>query len=254
MKRMLLEDAIRQGIITVGDALKGISGHYFAYKPVERIYTALPEETGWKAKQMFQTEQLGWCLERIGDEIHLVADQATEMQLFLCGKIGYESGVKTINRFCQNLYSNSLATKVIGMTKEMIIAGVSRSVKMNDKYWLGESYRCDYPIGEKLGMSYVISHYVYGMNLYNVYNGIERDNCCGIRPVAFLNPNIQIEFRSGDDGSREHPWHFFEEASEVPHTNSLKLELENLIKEGKEGRLRGEEVFTRIEKIVAKMK
>lgn len=222
MKIMLLTEAIRKGIIAVGDVSKGILGAYIEYKPEIKNCMLTPEQTGWTEEQLFRTEQLNWRLEKSGDEVILIADEATT-KIYLKGKIGYEKGIDSMNYLCRKLYTNPLAENVMIVNGDMFEKGLSHC---DSSYWVDSSSSDIY-----LGTEYfciciatngrMIDSFLYGLN-GNAYFGYY-----GIRPVVFLKSDVWVEIpeEREDYVSNKKTWRIFYPS---------KSELEQLIKECEE--------------------
>lgn len=222
-KTMLLEEAIRKGIIAVGDVSKGILGDYIEYKTERKNCVLTPEQTGWPEEQLFKTEHLNWRLEKVGDEVILIADDATMSKIYLKGKIGYEKGIDSMNYLCGKLYTNFLAENVIIVNGDMFERGVSYCAS---SYWVDSSssdiyFGTEYFCIRIASSGRMIDSFLYGLN-GNAYSGYY-----GIRPIVFLKPDVWVEIPEEieDYGSNKKAWHIFYPS---------KSELEQLIKECEE--------------------
>lgn len=202
MNTMLLTEAIQQGIVTVGDTKKGIIGDYIDYRPVEEKCILTPDQTGWREKQSFKTEQLCWRLEQVGSKVLLLPDEPTNSPIILKGKIGYDCGIQAMNYFVSKLFSSPMVDEVTVVTEEMFKAGISRCSKA---YWIGLSYLHIAADDIYLGMYYVFYDLVNTFNLYYP-SGYSDYSLYGVRPVVSLKPDIRIMISEGNYGFKERPW------------------------------------------------
>lgn len=202
---MRLEEAEWQRIVTVGNKRKGVRGDYLDYKPEHKKCVLTKGQTGCKEDQTFETEQLGWRIERFNNQLFLVADDATDAKLTLRGQLGYKNGIKAMDQMCKDLYSNSmLGCRAMNITKEMFES--FSSIISNKRYWLGLSYAFNYYEDGFFGMYYADDGSIDFYILYNSFDG-GFSNSFGVRPIVPLKSDIQVEILDCCDGSKEKPWH-----------------------------------------------
>lgn len=223
---MLLEDAIRKGIVKLGD--------YIYYKPVMKSCTLFFSQTGVEEPQTFETEPLNWQLRRDKNRIVVVAEYETNFKLTFKGKTGYDQGIKTLEFLCKELYSNSMASEVTTITEEL-----QRELALYGKetYWIasranftqsGYSYDC---------MHYARNNHIVATPLYDQC-GDSKVGCHAILPIVFLRADVQVVIPDEEKcGSKESPWQILEGISTAPseiNGSIARTELEQLIREGEE--------------------
>ena len=142
-----LEKALRKGIVKIGD--------YIDYKPEFGRCVLTEKQTGWDEDQEFETEELGWRLDKFQGDLVLIASEPTS-ELCLKGRTGYREGIGAMCTLCQSAYSNShFSKKVVPMAKG-IQKEIGRKYVTRGSYWLGSAaigtYYYDFPC---VGICYV---------------------------------------------------------------------------------------------------
>lgn len=195
---ILLEEAIQKGIVKMGD--------YLDYRPFHGTYSP-PEGLSKKRENpIFTTENFGWKLDKIDERLMLAADGVTAAKLWLFGRIGYDYGVDALNSIAGICYTDpKLADKAVSMTG-YIYKNLSPLNALEDlSYWLGSTYLHPYAPYTSFGLSYV---YCEHMNEYDLFysSGCEFSGNNGVRPAAYLKPNITLVLSEKNDGTKEKPW------------------------------------------------
>ncbi len=193
-----LEEALRQGIVKIGD--------YVDYRPKLGRCVLTGEQTGWKEDQKFETEELGWRLDKFQGDLVLIASKPTSA-LWLQGGTGYKEGLLAMDTLCRSAYSNPhFSKKVIPMTEEMQ-KEIGRKYVTRESYWLGSAavvtcydYACwgfGYVDGSVVDVVYANSR-----PLVSPYSD-ELNGCYGVRPAVYLKSKIQLKEGSG---TKSDPW------------------------------------------------
>ena len=200
MNTISLNEAIRQGKVKIGD--------YIEYHPMIGTCVLTEKQTGWHKEQVFKTEQLKWRVDKINEYIILIADKPTTTEVFLAGKIAYGNGVTSINQLCKQLYLDpAIAYKAICITASIQENMSECNIRNMNKYWLGNfsMYGSDYNWDTWLALGCICYGKCYAY-AYVYSNSKKCSNSLGVRPVVYLNPNIQIMEDKDCDGSEEKPW------------------------------------------------
>lgn len=112
------------GWITLGQAVElGIvkKGSYIDYHPEKKTTVFDRRETGWRDRQVWQTEDLRYMFAHLSQrgEIVIVSDTITDQSLHLQGEIGKNQAINTLQKVCNSLFSNNeLGAVAYFMTKE----------------------------------------------------------------------------------------------------------------------------------------
>ena len=166
---------------------------YVDYVPDKGTMSFSKERTGviWQeSEKVAETEtDLGWHLSLTNrNQLIVVAHKATEFELTLRGKIGWENGVELMQEYGEKCYSNSrLEAKGICLTKERF-EDLSAWLQLTAKstYWLAERIqKLHGSCAEFLKMFYVSGDAVNGYYLYSSSGGMNSP-CYAMRVGAYL--------------------------------------------------------------------
>lgn len=191
METMTLEEAKRQGIVKIGD--------FIDYKPIPESLVLRQKQTGWEEEQRFQTEELGWRLDKIGRDLVLIAARPTK-DLFLLEEARDKplKGVNAIKEICKQLYTNpNFIQRAVPLGYE-IQEGVVSNCHIIDASYL---HVIDAFGKTKYVLTRDIPLFYNNMGLlYEAYNGT---GYLGVRPMIYLKSNIQLVEGSGTE---KDPW------------------------------------------------
>lgn len=184
-KNITLREGIETGLIKKDD--------YISYHADRQKICLMPDETGYKIRQNYETQTLNYQFQFVDDvgNIAIVSDKSIKEKVTLKGKKGTAKCQKTLNRLCEKIFSNSkLKAKAHCINLEEYKKLSQKMKKLKSFYWLSTQFAYDEKT--KYGVYYVYADNVIDQYLCNSEDQ-ELDKSYSIRVVVLLPGDIVLD-------------------------------------------------------------